>query len=269
MSIPEIYEVYAIRYGHKADRKRGENFINTDDHASPMPIDYSLWAIRNEHRTLVIDTGFDHTEASQRGRKLERLPREGLEMIGINADTVENVIITHLHYDHAGTLDDFPAARFHLQEREMQYATGRHMCTAHMSEPYTADHVCNMVRAVFDRRVQFHDGSREIAPGIEVHHVGGHSMGVQVVRVMTKRGWVVLAGDASHFYENFETGSPFIIAYSVAEMLDGYNKLYELADSPLHIIPGHDPLVSKRYPHANDQCGDVVVRLDEVPISGS
>jgi len=267
VSVPETYEVYAIRYGHSADRKRGDNFIATDDHDSPMPIDYSVWAIRNANRTIVIDTGFEHNEASKRGRKLERLPREGLDMLGINAGTVEDVIITHLHYDHAGTLDDFPAARFHLQETEMQYATGRHMCTAHMSMPYTADHVCDMVRAVFDRRVEFHDGSREIAPGIEVHHVGGHSMGVQIVRVMTERGWVVLAGDASHFYENFETGSPFIIAYSVAEMMDGFGRLYELAESPQHIIPGHDPLVSKRYPMANEQYGDAVVRLDLAPVA--
>lgn len=266
MSPPETYEVFAIRYGNTPTRTRGENFIMTDDHDSPMPIDYSVWAIRNAKRTIVVDTGFEHSEASLRGRKLERLPREGLEMVGIDAAKVEDVIITHLHYDHAGTLDDFPAARFHLQEREMNFATGRHMCTAHMSMPYTADHVCNMVRAVFDRRVQFHDGSREIAPGIEVHHIGGHSMGVQIVRVMTERGWLVLAGDASHYYENFETGSPFIITYSVAETLDGYKRLYELAESPKHIIPGHDPLVSSRYPHANDHCGDTVVRLDLDPL---
>ena len=246
-----------------AERTRGDNFISTDDHDSPMPIDYSIWVIRNANRTIVIDTGFEHVEATSRGRKLERLPREGLEMIGVDAASVEDVIITHLHYDHAGTLDDFPAATFHLQEKEMQYATGRHMCTAHMSAPYTANHVCDMVRAVFDRRVTFHDGSREIAPGIEVHHVGGHSMGVQIVRVMTERGWVVLAGDASHYYENFESGSPFIIAYSVAEMIDGFKLLHELATSPAHIIPGHDPLVSKRYPAASEQTGDIVVRLDQ------
>jgi len=266
MSVHESYEVYAIRYGRSANRKRVENFIRTDDHDSLMPIDYSIWVIRNDNRTLVVDTGFDHQEAQARGRKLERLPREALNMLDIDAGKVENVIITHLHYDHAGTLDEFPSARFHLQEREMQYATGRHMCSAHLSEPYTANHVCNMVKAVFDRRVQFHDGSRTLAPGIELHHVGGHTMGVQIVRVMTKRGWVVLAGDASHFYENFETGSPFIIAYSVAEMVDAFNTLYELAESPEHIIPGHDPQVSIRYPAATDHTGNIIVSLHENPL---
>ena len=90
-------------------------------------------------------------------------------------------------------------------------------------------------------------------------------MGVQVVRVLTARGWVVLASDASHYYENFETGSPFIIAYSVAEMVDGFNRLYDLADSPQHIVPGHDPLVSSRYPAYSEQTGNIIVRLDQTP----
>ena len=267
MSIPETYEIHAVRYGTVSQRTRKDNFISTDDHDVAMPLDYYVWAIRNENRTLVVDTGFEHSEASLRHRELQRLPREGLQMIGIDAAKVSNVIITHLHYDHAGTLEDFPAATFHLQEREMKFATGRHMCQAHTAYAYTADHVCQMVRAVFDRRVQFHDGSREIAPGIEVHLIGGHTMGVQCVRVMTKRGWVVLAGDASHFYENFESGSPFPIAYSVAEVLDGYERLAELAGGSEHIIPGHDPLVSSRYPHASEQTGDVIVRLDQAPVN--
>ncbi len=265
MSTPETYEVYAIRYGTMDNRKRVDNFITTDMHDAPMPIDYYVWAITNKNRTIVVDTGFDMKEAESRGREIIRLPREGLQMIGVDAAKVKDVVITHLHYDHAGTLDDFPAAKFHLQEYEMQYATGRHMCSAHMGHAYTADHVCQMVRSVFDGRVQFHNGAREIAPGIEVHLIGGHTMGVQCVRVMTKRGWVVLASDASHFYENMEAESPFPIAYSVADMVDGYDTMRELAQSNHHIVPGHDPMVMQRYPSANDHTKDVVVRLDVEP----
>ena len=266
MSTPEVYEIYAIRYGTQQNRTRNDNFISTDMHDAPMPIDYFVWAIVNENRTIVVDTGFDHTEAADRGRSLICLPREGLEMIGVDAAKVEDVIVTHLHYDHAGTLDDFPAARFHLQEREMKYATGRHMCQAHLQHPYTCDHVVGMVRRVFDGRVAFHDGSRELAPGIEVHLIGGHTAGVQCVRVMTRRGWVMLASDASHFYENMDTGSPFSIAYSVAEMIDGYDTMRRLVESPQHIVPGHDPLVMQYYPSATDDSAGKVVRLDLDPV---
>jgi len=265
MSGPETYEVFAIRYGTMAARTRKDNFIATDDHDAAMPIDYFVWVIRNENRTFVVDTGFDHAEAGRRGREIVRLPREGLEMVGVDAATVEDVIITHLHYDHAGTLDDFPAARFHLQEKEMQYATGRHMCQAPFGYAYTADHVCTLVRRVFDGRVAFHDGANEIAPGISVHLIGGHTMGVQCVRVLTRRGWVVLASDASHFYENMQQVSPFPIVYNVADMIDGFDTMRGLAESERHIIPGHDPLVMARYPAAGAGLQDVVVRLDADP----
>ncbi|GIS88589.1 MAG: hypothetical protein CM1200mP18_12990 [Gammaproteobacteria bacterium] len=86
------------------------------------------------------------------------------------------------------------------------------------------DHVIDMVRNVYKGRVQFHTGDSEIAPGISVHHVGGHTMGMQFVRVMTARGWVVLASDASHFYANFEDSAPFPIVYNVADMLKGFER---------------------------------------------
>ncbi|HZD26108.1 MAG TPA: N-acyl homoserine lactonase family protein [Alphaproteobacteria bacterium] len=265
MSSSDTYEVYAIRYGTMAERKRHDNFIVTDMHDAPMPIDYYVWAIRNDERTIVVDTGFERTEAEKRGRTIIRLPREGLEMIGIDSTRVKDVVVTHMHYDHAGTLDDFPAATFHLQEAEMRYATGKHMCQAPLGHSYSADHVCTMVRRLFEGRVAFHDGAREIAPGISVHLIGGHTMGVQCVRVCTRRGWVVLASDTSHFYENMEKPSPFPIVYSVGDMLQGFETLRGLADSGRHIVPGHDPLVMQRYPSPSDDLKEVVVRLDAEP----
>jgi glyoxylase-like metal-dependent hydrolase (beta-lactamase superfamily II) len=112
--------------------------------------------------------------------------------------------------------------------------------------------------------VVFHDGPREIAPGISVHWIGGHTAGVQCVRVLTKRGWVVLASDASHFYENMEGIAPFPIVYSAADMVQGYATMRDLAESPKHIIPGHDPMVMERYPLAVSGQEDVI-RLDVQP----
>jgi glyoxylase-like metal-dependent hydrolase (beta-lactamase superfamily II) len=110
--------------------------------------------------------------------------------------------------------------------------------------------------------VRFHDGDVELFPGISLHLIGGHTMGLQVVRVATRRGWVVLASDASHFYANMEQIRPFPIVWSVADMVDGYAKLRSLADSPAHIIPGHDPLVMQRYPAPSKALEGIAVRLD-------
>lgn len=262
----EQYEVYAIRYATLAKRYRRDNFIMAaDSHDVPMPIDYFVWAIRNQNRTIIVDTGFDHKEGEKRGRKLTRLPREGLAMLGIDAAKVKDVVITHMHYDHAGTLDDFPAARFHLQEREMRFSTGLMMCHDPIRHAFSADHVCCMVRKLFDGRVQFHDGSAEIAPGVEVHHVGGHTVGLQFVRVQTARGPVVLCSDASHFYDNMLKTAPFPIVFNMGEMLEGYKAMRSLAASEQHMIPGHDPQVMDFYPAPNRELEGVAVKLDVAP----
>jgi glyoxylase-like metal-dependent hydrolase (beta-lactamase superfamily II) len=95
-----------------------------------------------------------------------------------------------------------------------------------------------------------------------VHLIGGHTMGLQAVRIHTRRGWIVLASDASHFYANMEQVRPFPIVWSVADMVQGYRKLLELAASAGHVIPGHDPLVLERYPAPRPELAGIVARLD-------
>jgi len=178
---------------------------------------------------------------------------------------VEDVIITHMHYDHVGNFELFPRARFHLQDREMAFATGRHMAKSFFSHAFSVDDVVGMVRQVYGGRVKFHDGDAELAPGLSVHHIGGHTDGLMSVRVWTERGWVVLASDASHLYANMEALNPFPIVYNVGDMLDGFRRLNELADSPDHVVPGHDPLVMERYPASAPELEGVAVRLDLAP----
>jgi hypothetical protein len=136
------------------------------------------------------------------------------------------------------------------------------MCHALLRHPFTAEHVCDMVKNVYSGRVAFHDGDAEIAPGIGLHKIGGHSRGLQCVRVATATGPVVLASDASHFYENFEKGKVFPTTVDIADVLAGYTRLLALAASPRHVVPGHDPLVLQRYPALNSQTQGIVHRLD-------
>jgi glyoxylase-like metal-dependent hydrolase (beta-lactamase superfamily II) len=257
----ETYGVYAIKYGHH-DRLSSANFIGGDPHNTPMPLSYFVWAVVGPSRTFVIDTGFDAAAAAQRGRLLTRPVEQGLAAIGIDAASVEDVIVTHMHYDHAGNRSLFPKARYHLQDREMAYCTGRCMCHAALNHPFDAKDVSSMVERVFDGRVQFHDGDSHITSGLSVHRVGGHTDGLQVVRVRTARGWLVLASDASHLYANMEQRRPFPAVYNVGDMLEAYRRLYSLADAPEQVIPGHDPDVLLRFPAASRELDGWVVRLD-------
>ena len=259
----DVHEVYAIRYGHHR-RKAAENFIGGDPHDVLQPLDFYVWAIVGA-RTYVVDTGFDAAMAARRKRDLIKPVGDGLKAIGVDPATVETVIVSHMHYDHVGNYDLFPRARYHLQDREMAYATGRCMCHAALKLPFEADDVVALVRKVFAGRVAFHDGADEIAPGITVHHIGGHSKGLQSVRVKTRRGYVVLAADAAHLYAHLDSGRVFPITYNVAEVVEGYATLGKLASSRAHVVPGHDPLVLERYPAAKPGLEGWVVRLDAEP----
>lgn len=251
------YEVFALRYATVA-RRRPENFLLHDPHDGPMPMDYFVWLIRGPERTFLVDTGFNRAAAEERKRTFLRCPVGALAHLGIAPEQVTDVIITHLHYDHAGNVNLLPNARVHLQERELQYATGRYMKHPMLRHAYAVDDVVEIVRGVYDDRIEFYTGDAVLAPGIELIHIGGHTAGLQAVRVRTARGWVVLASDASHFYENIRKDSPFPIVLHVGDMLDGYRRLQALADSPDHLIPGHDPLVLQCFPKHGDASDEIV-----------
>jgi len=144
----------------------------------------------------------------------------------------------------------------------MAYATGPCMCHDTLRMPFTAGHVCEAVKRLYSGQVVFHDGEAELADGITLHCIGGHSRGLQAVRVRTAAGWMVLASDAAHFYENFVARKPFPIVVDLQDMLDGFDTLGRLASAPKLIVPGHDPLVREYFPKA---MADHIHRLDLGP----
>ena len=259
------WEVYALKYADRNARVRGDSFIFDDHPAAAHGMDYFVWVLKRHDRQVVVDTGYDAGEAARRDRPILRDPAEALLAFGVDAATVTDVIITHLHYDHAGGLDRFPAARFHLQAAEMAFATGPCMCHGTLQMPFTADHVCKMVKHVFSGRVAFYDGSAEVAPGVRVHRTGGHSRGLQVVEVATAQGPLCLASDAAHYYENFQAGKPFPIVVDAEDMVRGFDTIRRLAGGDDgRVIPGHDPLVTRLFP-AYGTSG-FAWRLDKGPI---
>lgn len=253
------YEIFAVRYA-TVQRRRSDNFIARDPHDGPMPMDYFVWLIRGDGRHFLVDTGFNAEAAAARGRQLLRSPIAALELLGVSPAHVSDVIITHMHYDHAGNIDLIPGARLHVQEREMHYAVGRFMTFKPLRHAYSVRDVELMVRRLYNDEIVFYDGDSRIAPGVELIHVGGHTMGLQSVRVHTARGWVVLASDASHYYDNMLNESPFPVVHDVGAMLAGHRRLMTLGESPRHVVPGHDPLVMQRYPR-HGRASDEIVAL--------
>ncbi len=244
------YRIYAVRYAHRACNS-SEVFYG-DHHASPMTMDYFVWALTNGRQTVVVDLGFTEAVGTARGRQFLRCPGKGLAEIGVDAGQVEHVILSHFHYDHVGNYALFPRATFYVQDSEMAFYTGRNASRAAFRRSVEVDDVCALVRLNYEGRLAFVDGAREVIPGVSVHHVGGHTAGMQVVTVAHGRGQAVVASDASHYYRNFEASIPFNTLHDLPGMYAAFDRLRALASSPDLILPGHDPLVLERLARVGD-----------------
>lgn len=258
-----VARIDAIRYA-RHERRAADNFARpVDDHDLPMPLDYFVWAIhRNGHPPVIVDTGFGEAAAAARGRTITRPVIQGLRDAGIDHLLVEDVILTHLHYDHAGSLNAFPNARFHVQDAEMAFATGRHACDPDLRAPFDGEPVAQLVRKLYADRVVFHDGDDEFAAGVSLRLCDGHTAGLQVVVCDTARGPVVLASDTAHLYANIARGVPFPIFIDEPAYARAQARVMELAGGSLdHVIPGHDPLVLQCFPGENE-----IARVDLPPL---
>ena len=257
-----VTRIDAIRYA-RHERNASANFTApVDDHDLPMPLDYFVWAIHREgHAPTIVDTGFAEPAALARGRTITRPMGEGLVAAGIDHLSVEDVILTHLHYDHAGHLGHFPNARFHVQDAELAWATSRQACEPGARAPFDGEPVAQLVRKLYADRVVFHDGDDSFASGIDLYLAPGHTAGLQVVACETARGRVVLASDAAHLYANITRKLPFPIFIDEPGYRRAQERVMELAGGSLdHLIPGHDPLVLACFPSEND-----IARVDLPP----
>lgn len=254
------FTVYAIKFAHREASQRGEHFYGHDPCAlDPQPISYYVWLAISEEHAVLVDAGFTPETARRRGnREYLRSPVDSVAALGVAVDQVSHLVLSHLHYDHVGHVPNFPRARIVLQESELAFWTSRHAGRgqhAHLVEPSDIGY---LVEQNFTGRLRLVNGVHEVVPGLSVHHLGGHTPGLQVVRVRTATGHVVLAADGSHFYENVEQDRPYGVVNNLPLMYEAFDTIRTLADGP--IVPGHDPLVMSRFPGVPG-LEDVAVRI--------
>jgi glyoxylase-like metal-dependent hydrolase (beta-lactamase superfamily II) len=248
------YKIYTLYYG-KRDATAADYFLD-DTSNTPIGMGYYLWVASNGEHTVVIDLGYHEDAGERRGRTLVRHPAELLDKIQVDPKTVQHAIVTHLHWDHVGGYALFPNARFYLQERELHFWTSSHL--AEWQSSLEEEELVAVVRLHFRGRVGLCDGRQEIVPGITVHHVGGHTMGSQIVQVETARGSAVVASDAAKLYRNFMEEIPQPRSHSVSDQMNGYALIKRLASTEDLIVPGHDPEAMHRLP----LCADGIALLE-------
>jgi glyoxylase-like metal-dependent hydrolase (beta-lactamase superfamily II) len=259
------YEVFAVRYGTRAGSK-AEIYLNHHIYGepnAPLEMDYYVWVARNADRTIVIDTGFGPEGGARRRRTTLTEPAAALGRLGVTAATVPQVIVTHAHYDHIGNLAAFPAAEALIARREFEFWTGPYGRRTQFAWSVEEAEIAHLSEIRRQGRVTLVDSAHDVAPGVEMIPIGGHTPGQAIVLVATAGGGqAVLASDAVHYYEELELDRPFAFVTDLEAMYRGFDLLSEItAESGRVLVPGHDPDVMRRFPTCEGPGAELAVRI--------
>lgn len=244
------HEIHAVRYGtwRTSRHEQYYRYDVYDEPDAPLDMDYFFWVIRSETETILVDTGYHPDAIKDRpGRHCVIDPMEAVAELGVDAEEVSRIVVSHFHFDHIGNLSKFPNARLSVQRREFDFWTGPHGGKPAAAASIEQSEVQYIADTAADGRVDWLDGDGEVARGITARLVGGHCPGQQIVVVDGVRP-VVIASDALHFYEEMERSMPFEVFTDLAGMYDTYDELQRLKDRDAIIVAGHDPLVMERFP---------------------
>lgn len=241
------YTIYAIRYG-QAELPTSTCFSGWPEDGTFQKLAFCFWVLLGADGTVVVvDTGFNSAVAADRNRKARLSPADALRLLEIDPAKVKDVILTHLHYDHAGNTDLFPNAVFHLQKEELAFATGPRMADPALSHHYAVADLGRVVQLAHAGRINFLDGEAKILPGIAARKVKGHTDGLQCLKIETAGGPMLLSSDSVHFYAELREGRPFSVATDPAQKAASHKMLKEWVGDELRILPAHDPEVFRFY----------------------
>lgn len=245
MTDDALYEVVIARYGTRTTT-RNEVYLNHPlyhEPDGPIGMDYFVWVIRNAQRTILVDTGFSTSGGDKRARTMLVHPTEIWRELGIEPDSAPPIVLTHAHYDHTGNLAHFPQSRILVAQSELDFWSGPHAHRVLFHHSVEDDELDGLRAAQAEGRVDVFTGSHDLAPGVEVIEVGGHTPGQSVVLVQTSAGPVLLASDAVHYLEELDRDMLFTSVADLPAMYAGFDTVSAMrADGRVaHLVPGHDP----------------------------
>ncbi len=243
------YEVYAIRYATIPGFAVNQLVAGADP-SRKLDIAMMVWLVRGGGHTILVDAGFYREQFFRQWRVTEFVrPDEAVKRAGVNPEDVTDLIITHMHWDHADGMDLFPKARVWMQKEELEYYAGEAWQSRRTHGGIDPDDVMAAVKLNLAGRMGLVQGdAQEILPGITCYTGGKHTWASQFVSVNTAAGMVVLASDNMYLYENLEKHVPIAATLDAASNLRAQDRMKQMAAKPELVVPGHDPEVMKRFP---------------------
>lgn len=242
------YEVYGVRYATLKDF-RVSGLVAGADPARRMDLAMLVWLIKGDGHNILFDCGFYRDQFMKQWHPADyEKPSAAIARAGMKPEDITDVIISHIHWDHADGFDLFPNAKIWIQKDELEYYAGE-AWQGHKRTAADPDDLLGLVKLNTQGRVNLVNGdNQEIFPGIRAYIGGKHTYQSQYITVNTAAGTVVLASDNVYLYENLEKHVPIAATLDAQSNLRQQDRMKQLASDPKFILPGHDPAVMKNFP---------------------
>ena len=254
------YEVYAVRFATIANF-RVASLVAGADPARRMDIAMMIWVLKGiDGRVAIVDSGFHREQYFRQFAVKDYIkPSDAIAPLGLKPESVTDLIVSHMHWDHAGGIDLFPSARVWIQKDEYDYYTGDAWQLPNTHGGIDPDDVQAIVKRNIAGKVSFVRGDDETTiSGLSFNVGGKHTWASQYVGVQTPKSTVVIASDNMYLYENLDAHKPIAQTLDAVSNLRAQDRMRSLASEPRFVIPGHDAAVFERFPHVSDR----IVRIE-------
>jgi glyoxylase-like metal-dependent hydrolase (beta-lactamase superfamily II) len=242
------YQIYGIRYATLKDFSVA-GLVAGADKSRKMDIAMMIWLIKGDGRNVLFDCGFYREQFMRQWHPADyERPSAALERAGLKAEDITDVVVSHIHWDHADGFDLFPKAKIWIQQDELEYYAGE-AWQGHNRTAADPEDLLGLVKLNTEGKVGLvHGDAQEILPGLTCYIGGKHTFQSQYLAVNTAAGIVVLASDNVYLNENLEKHVPIAATLDAESNLRAQDRMKQMAASPKLILTGHDPAVMKNFP---------------------
>lgn len=203
------WDLYVLEYARSREQP-WVDLISGMYRDGVVDLPFSFLLARHGDRNVLIDTGFMQDENSF-SRKFGIpdwiSPVRMLDEVGVAAADVTDIVVTHAHFDHMGSIAEFPNARIVIQKSELltwYEAIALPPRFGYLTAIIDPDNLKTALEASIEHRVTLVDGDKDdVLPGIHVRLGSGHTIGQQFVIVETQRGRLVISGDCVYSRRQF------------------------------------------------------------------
>lgn len=205
-----VWEAFVIEYAQSKDQPVA-SLIQGAYGEGAIDLPFAFVLARGHGRNILVDCGFMKEGNGVEVAKKFGIPRwiSPVRMVaemGVAADEISDIVLSHAHFDHMGSIEQFPNAKLHIQKREFLswielMALPRRF--GFLTAVLDPDDIYSALDAAKEHRLALLDGDTDdLLPGVHARSGEGHTIGQQYVVLETAKGRLVVAGDCVYASRN-------------------------------------------------------------------